>query len=52
MLAEVNIPFNQAFSMTSPERRERSTVHNNLEGNAWYTENLAESLLDVDVLSM
>ena len=52
MLVEVNIPFNQDFSNTSPERRERSTVHNKLEDNAWYTENLAKSWLDVDSFSM
>ena len=52
MLVEVNCPFNQDFTVSSPERRERSTIHNNLEANAWYTENLAESWLDVDSFSM
>ena len=44
MLLDVNIPFDQDFSDTSPERRERSTVHNKVEINAWQTENLCASL--------
>ena len=52
MLVEVNCPFNQDFSVSSPERRERSTIHNNLEDKAWHTENLVESWLQVDRLSM
>ena len=51
-LVEVNIPFNQDFTNSSPERRERSKVHKNLENNAWHTENLVESWLYVDSFSM
>ena len=36
----------QDFTSTSPAKREKSIVQNNLDNNAWDTENLAESWLD------